>query len=393
MSEDVQVVNVTAKRLPPLSEDVTILVDGQQLGGWTDVHIVRGLERMPSSFDLTATDKYPLNAQAMQIRPGAECQVMIGSDVVVTGYVDRVMPSITPDSHAVRLSGRGKCCDLVDCSAEWPGSQISGANVFELAIKLCAPYGINVEGKGDMGGAIPKYSFGVGETAWSIIELWTRVRQLVTYERNDGNLQLLYAATQTGMSSPFAPAASGFAEGVNIESATALWDTAFRYSEYRCHRVSIEPLMEAGAGGNVVATTFDKGIIRHRRFSFVMEQGSPLGLDAGKQRAQWESVRRFGRAGQVRLTTDAWRDADGKLYDIGTSVQLDAPSLKVGVDAQPLAFGLKSAGDPWVISEIAYPQGWRGHARGHHAHAARGVRPGAHDPAAVPRPGRSGRAA
>jgi prophage tail gpP-like protein len=347
---EIQTVVVTAKRLPPVNDDVTILVDGLQLGGWTSVQITRGLERMPSSFELIATERYPLNADALQVTPGSPCQVLIGSDVIVTGYVDRVIPSYAGGQHSVTLSGRGKCCDLVDCAAEWPGQQFSNVTVFDIARSLAEPYGISVEARGDIGAPIPKYNFGFGQTAWSIIEEWARVRQLVVYERPDGNLQMLFADA-SGTKSPFPPAASGFAEGVNIESAHALWDTGYRYSEYQCSRVSMNPLQALSQPGRVgdedlIAIVKDPGIKRHRVFGFVLEQGSPLGYEAGRRRAQWEAVRRFGRAGQVRLVTDAWRDAMGVLYDIGTSVSVDSPSLKVG-DSDRL-------GAPWVIAEIQY---------------------------------------
>jgi prophage tail gpP-like protein len=351
---DTQTVTITAQR--PTGDEVSITVDDLVLTGWTGVSITRGLERMPSSFELMTTERYPLNADALVIKPGAECTVRIGTDPIITGYVDRVMPSIDDTQHIVRVAGRGKCCDLVDCSAEWPNMQFaSGFNVYQIAANLARQVGIGVEGHGDMGGPLPYFMFGSGESIWSIIETWCRVRQLVAYERTDGNLQLLYAATQTGMADPFPAAASGFAEGVNIERAAALWDTASRYSEYRCDRVSVDPLREVGSTEEqIVASAKDPGITRHRVLRWVQEYGSALGVLASQQRAQWEAKRRFGRAGQIRLTTDAWRDSSGALYDIGKSVPVDAPSLKASAEQNLAASGLLAVGAPWVIAEIEF---------------------------------------
>ena len=54
-------------------------------------------------------------------------------------YVDRLVPSFNAGQHALRVMGRSKCADLVDCDAEWPGGQITGSSVLEIARKLALP--------------------------------------------------------------------------------------------------------------------------------------------------------------------------------------------------------------------------------------------------------------
>ncbi len=159
----VQSVTVTAKNSAP-SDDVTVVINGQVYGGWQDVRITRGIERLPSDFELKLTDPYNTDADALQIKPGDACVVKIGTAPVITGAVDVVMPSIDKDDHSITVLGRSKCADLVDCSAIWPGGQISGASVLEVARKLATPCGITVEAVDDPGGLIPQFNLMRGET-------------------------------------------------------------------------------------------------------------------------------------------------------------------------------------------------------------------------------------
>lgn len=338
---NVQSVTITAKNSAP-SDDVTILINGQIYGGWQDVRITRGCERLPSDFELRLTDLYNTDADALQIKPGDPCVVRIGGTSVITGYVDVVMPSISKDEHGLTVHGRSKCADLVDCSAEWPGGQIVGSSVLEVARKLASPYGITVEAVDDAGGPIPQFNLIRGETPYEIIERLCRFRQLLAYDDEDGNLLLARASTSQR-------AASGFREGINVQEATAILSMNERFGEYRCYMQSVDQLQDVGNGGDLIASVKDTGVARHRVRIIVAESsgGGVGGLDVAKDRAGWEASRRYGRSYAVRLTTDNWRDKSGALYQANTLVAVDLPALKV-------------TGKVWTIAEVTYRKGASG---------------------------------
>lgn len=324
-------VTVTGRRTPP-SDDVSIVIGGKRLAGWTEVRITRGIERIPNDFELKLTERFPGQADAMVILPGQACEVFIGIDKVVTGYVDRVMPMISARDHSITVTGRGKCQDLLDCAAEWPGGQISGSSVLEIAKKIAAPYGIEVIGENGST-TIPQFNLMLGETAYEIIERLCRISQLLAYEDEDGVLNL--ATTKLDI------AASGFAQGVNVLNAVAAWTQDQRFSEYQVYRFSFDPYKDIGEGGNLVATFYDKGVQRHRRRIIIIENGKDMGLENAQDRAQWEAARRFGRSGEVRLSTDAWRDRSGALYQPNTLMPIDIPALKIHDKL-------------WTVSEVTY---------------------------------------
>ncbi len=117
-----------------------------ELGGWDSVEIVRSCERVPSAFQISATEKWPGHFEQVWIEPGAYCQVKAGTDVLITGYVDAVSREITADRHVVHVTGRSLVEDIVDCSVYQPrdGMTVQSASLSDLATKICKAYGIQV---------------------------------------------------------------------------------------------------------------------------------------------------------------------------------------------------------------------------------------------------------
>lgn len=303
-----------------MSDDVVLTIGGRDLSGWTAIRVTRDVERCPSDFDLDMTELYPGEADALVVQPGDTCELSIGYDVVITGYVDRFIPSIAGNRHSIRITGRSKCADLVDCAAEWPSGQISGSNVLGIAQRLANPYGITVATDTNVGGTIPQFNIMLGETPYEIIERICRYRALLAYDRPDGSLFLTRVSTDS--------AACGFEQGVNIESASITYSMDERFSEYYAYLQSMDVLSDMGGGGNLLAKVYDEGVPRHRRRVIIAEAGGG-GLNVAIQRAKWESARRLGRSMELELTTDNWRDSDGNLWTPNTLVPLSIPALKI----------------------------------------------------------------
>lgn len=303
-----------------MSDELSLKVGGKKLSGWTEVAVTRGIEQMPNAFVIAATEASPVTSDARAVGEGQSCTVSLGADLALTGYVDTVTSGFGPGSHAVQISGRGKCADLVDCSAEWPNCQISGANALEIAQKLAKPYGITVKNVGPAGEAIPQFNINVGETPADIIELITRHAALLYYEGPDGSLILAQAGA--------AKAGSGFVEGQNLEACTITRSMAGRYSDYTCSLLSVDT-----SGLNLDQNLYffsakDPNVKRHRKI-FIVAEGVSGGAILAGLRAKWEAARRAGRGQQVMVTTDSWRDAKGKLWEPNTLAPVTSPRLKI----------------------------------------------------------------
>nr|GAT43695.1 predicted protein [Mycena chlorophos] len=314
------------------SDDLTLAIDGQSMAGWNSIRVTRGVERVPSDFSIEMTERYPDELAKVAIQPGMSCTVSIGDDLVITGYIDHFVPSIDATGHSIQVVGRSRCCDLVDCSAEWQGSQVSGTSALDIAQKLAAVYGIGVVSAVQSLPSIPQFNLWVGESGYDVIERVCRYSALLAYDLPNGNLQLAQVGT--------ANAASGFAEGSNVLKASVDFNADQRYSIYQMYPQGTDEMADVGASMKAVATATDPNVSRRRALYMVLEAGG-AGLALAQQRVYWELARRAGRSRIVSLTCDSWRDSAGTLWTPNTLAPVSLPSLKL-VSGQ------------WVITEVTY---------------------------------------
>jgi prophage tail gpP-like protein len=270
------------------------------------------------------TELYPGELDKVIIAPGAACTVHLGADLVITGYVDRFIPSISDGSHSIEVIGRSKCCDLVDCAAEWPGGQINGSSALGIAQKLAQPYGITVTSKVQGLPAIPQFNLMLGESAFEVIERISRYSALLAYDQPDGSLLLAQVGT--------VKAASGFVEGVNVQQASVEYSMDQRYSNYKAFLQSVDTFTDLGTTGNELSDVPDPNCPRHRELVMIAESAGG-GIEVVKQRALWECARRAGRSRMVRVMVDSWRDSSGTLWQPNTLAPVSLPTLKLKDDA------------------------------------------------------------
>ena len=312
-----------------MEPDELYLISGDQIvTGWTDIRVTRGIERLPGDFSVGMTERYPGEFDRLSVEPGAACQVLLGDDPVITGYAGRVGPSIGPGSHSIRVSGRSKCADLIDCAAEWPGGQISNQTVLGIAQKLASVYGPSINGvpegipvTSDVTDLpiLPQSNLMLGESAFEVIDRMARFSAVMAYDLADGSLFLSRAGTRR--------AASGFTEGVNVQTAYADFSADLIYSDYNVYIQSVDTFTDLGLGGNRLHNVKDINCKRHRAMVIISEGGG-MGNDIAIKRGQWEAARRYGRSRVIRLTTDSWRDSSGALWEPNTLAPVYLPKLK-----------------------------------------------------------------
>ena len=331
---------------PAVSDDVSIVVGGQTIGGWENVAIWRGIERMPASFDIGLTERYPTQDGLVDIRPGQPIQVKIGSDKILTGYVDHYNPGLSANSHGVQIAGRSMSEDLVDCSAKFSTFQINNTTMMGLANTLCQPFEVAVMTPDGDSGVLPQFSVILTETPYEIMERVCRWANFLLYDDVSGAIILGRVGDKT--------MASGFSEGVNIQDVQAQFSTSERYTEIDPVYLSTAFLQLApdanGApqlpyipGAAATDSTFPpraSGTPRYRPLIVVSEQ-SQAAPNLAKLRAQWEMTRRAGRSQAVTVTCDSWRDSAGTLWTPNALAPLNIPSAKL-------------PNRTWLISDVGF---------------------------------------
>ena len=216
----------------PDDGELTLEVGGAKISGWQSIRLTRGVERCPSDFDIAVTEKFPGSAQEVDVLPGQVCRVRIGKDLVLTGYVDRYLPSIVATGHQVRIMGRSACEDIVDCSIHRERRTFAQATLAAIATALCAPYGVAVRSLAGDGPVIPLLVPNLGETPYQAIERLARYGAMLVYDDVEGSLVLAQVGKEA--------MASGFRQGLNVLEATTEYTLDQRYSEYHAYRLSAD---------------------------------------------------------------------------------------------------------------------------------------------------------
>lgn len=300
-----------------IPDQLSIVANGKTVTGWQDIIVTRSLEQFPSSFDITCTEIVSESLPPLLLQPQAQCQIKLGNDLVLTGYIDTYTADITSDSHTIRIIGRSKCEDFHDCSAGMVGMPTT--NLLTLAQKLAAPYGITVSKQGNWTEVLyPALSVNLTQTGYQIVEMVARYSGVMVYDGTDGNL--IIAGVGNGQM------ASGFIQGQNIEQANMSFSFSQRYSKITAVWQSIDT-MESLAS-NISGVAVDPEVNRFRPLIIQSEQAVES-TNYAQIRATWEVNRRRGRSLPIKIITSGWRDSAGSLWEINKLVNVSIPKLHI----------------------------------------------------------------
>jgi prophage tail gpP-like protein len=309
--------------------EVTITANGQDIGGWTDIAINGGLDMAPATFSIGMTETNPSGqGPATILKPGDACEIKIGSDLVLTGWINRVQRVVTPNEHVITVQGRSRVQDLVDCSALPPMLSIVNQSIASLAAALVQPFKGPIavqtpDGNGE--GRDYQINVTLGETPWEIINQIANFEGLLVHDDARGDLVICRVGTKKF--------ASGFAEGQNAQAWSSSADDSQLFSLYRPVLMSQDTLSVIGPGGNEAGPPVnDPGVARYRPLAIVSEQ-QVQGEFLAQKRAVWEATRRRGRSVSVSVGCDSWRDSAGTLWTHNMLASIDLPSIGItGVD-------------------------------------------------------------
>ncbi|QCO07540.1 phage baseplate assembly protein [Azospirillum argentinense] len=342
---------------------VRLLVNGTDFGGWKSVRIAAGLDRQARDFELSVTDRWPGSDVPRRIAPGDACQVFIGADLVLTGYVDATPISYDAGTVTVGVKGRSKTADLVDCSAIHEPGQFKGRKVDQVAAELAAPYGVAVVVAVDTGAPIADHQVQQGESVFESIDRMLKLRALLSTDDAEGRLVLTRAAT--------ARAATDLVVGENILTGSADLDCKDRFSEYRIkgQRTAdgaagddedgddedggpdIGALLGAAAPTSQVVAVQADTAIRRRRVLVIVADGQPDGGTA-RERARWEAAHRAGKSFEATYTVQGWRQGDGRLWVPNALVRVRDPVIGFDVDmlVSAVSYSLSEAGSVTTLT-------------------------------------------
>ncbi|WP_188260876.1 phage baseplate assembly protein [Azospirillum tabaci] len=335
---------------------VRLLVNGSDYGGWKAVSISAGIDRQARDFTLVVTDRWPGSDVPRRIAPGDACKVYIGSDLVLTGYVDGTPITYDATSVTVGVKGRSRTADLVDCSAINAPGQWKGRKIEQIAADMAAPYGVPVIAVVDTGAPIADHQLQPGESVFESIDRLLKLRALLSTDDAQGRLVLTRAGS--------AKATTALVVGENVLSGSADLDFRDRFSEYvvKGQRQGSESDAKAtlidfsgnskpaAATSQVQARQADSGIKR-KRVLVIVADGQPDGVSA-RDRARFEAAHRAGKSYQASYTVQGWRQASGALWEPNQIVHVRDPILGFSLDmlVAEVTYGLSESGTTTTLT-------------------------------------------
>jgi prophage tail gpP-like protein len=338
-----------AVRSKPSKDIPLLVVEGKTYGGWHELRATRGLERCAADFDIALLERWPGNSDGWPLQPFAPVELRLGDDPIITGYADVWSPSMDANSTELRVSGRSKVADLIDCSPAEGSGEYRASTLEAIARSFAAPYDIEVENTSGDNQPIALAAYKRSETCFTILDKLARQRGVMLTDGPTGQLIIARGPARD------AEAVANLVQGKNILSARLRVDVSKRFSRYEARTqrgvaatvsftpVGNQPGLPGGAasGGasrkeqqtatraitDAAGTAMDAEVPR-LRVRVVDGEASGDNVTAGA-RAVWECAVNAGQSIRLEVTVVGWRRDDKRLWAIGDTVAVNLPRLRL----------------------------------------------------------------
>jgi len=305
-------------------------MNGRIYGGWKEIRVLRSLEQGADIFDLALTDRWGDDRLPVPIRAGTPGELWLGDERIVTGYVDDAMPDYDDQTHTVRVEGRSKAGDLVDCSlAPEKGKplQWSGRTLLQIAKDLAWRFGIEVSAEVDEGAAFTRVAMEPGQTVWEFLERLARIRGVRIVSRPDGGLLITRAGTASYQ--------TALVLGQNILRASGQFSSREQFSDYIVQGQvtggsKTWDATSAEGSAHVSSQVSNAYVGRYRPTVVVLDETD--GIADAKRRAEWQRNVAWGRGQGVVYTVSGWTAGTEGLWHPNRLVRVEDAFMGINGD-------------------------------------------------------------
>lgn len=285
--------------------EIVLRVGAQRFGGWKALSVTQRFRGGAGEFSFKASERNPVDPVPRELRRGQRVEVLLGAELLATGWLDRITPSYNSRTHEIEYAGRDAVGDLIDCAALNEPGEWRGRTLDRIARDIAEPFSIPVTVDADVGEPFDKFKLEPGELAFAAIDRACRHRGVVPTSDNVGGLALTTVSTER---LPFE-----LRRGVNVVGASAEQTDRERFSLYRCigqRRQSTDNFeLNPDDAADVFGEVADTEIRRYRpRVVVAEEPGTRATL---RDRAEWDKAIRRGESLSASLRVNGWAHAGG----------------------------------------------------------------------------------
>ncbi len=352
---------------------VTFRVGNRELSSadvpFKSVRITHSIEQLAGTFSIDVSGGWakPLG---FGVEKGMSCEVFIGNDAVITGYLDNIEVQASPTQHTISFDGRDKSGDLVDCSA--PPREWVGMSFEHVAVELCRPFGVDlyrqvktgpagyitpdkthepcpIERCHNGGEKLPRKATNSGETIHRTLEKLAKLQGVLLISDRKGGLLV----TRAGLGGR---AVDALAMGSNIKdirlqesfvnlfsditvkgqangaTSTAAGTPVFTSVQSVKPSASIKRKAEVRSGSVLPTNQVTRTTAADRYRPLIIMADSQADAKRCNEIAAWEASTREAKSKRITVVVQGWRQSDGSLWSINTLVRLRCPWVREDED-------------------------------------------------------------
>lgn len=200
---------------------ITVIVNGKTYEGWLQSEVDRNLEALAGTFSIPVT-LVPGNPP--EIKRQDKVEVRIGDRTVITGFVLAAEPFYRRGECGMRIMGRDRTGDLVNCSAIYKGGQWRNVKVDRIIKDIITPFGLELVVETDLGDVVKDFKLGHGETALDAVSRAARLRGILITRDDAGRVLLTKAGKKLFK--------GAIVRGQNVISMESVGSDEQRHSQY-----------------------------------------------------------------------------------------------------------------------------------------------------------------
>ena len=295
---------------------VALKTNGKIFSGWMSAEIERSLKAVSGHFAINYTDLWAGQNNAVQLHAGDACSVELDKETVITGIIDTVEADLEGNSRHLSVTGRDKTGNLVDSGTLIQQKAFKGVSLKAMAEKLAKPFGVSVSSSSDAANdLINTITFQYNETIWETINRLAHYQGVLAYPDSMGGI-IFSDVNKTVVDT--------LDEKKNILEINAQTDASEKFQQYIVVSHSGTPDRKIST---VRATATDNSVKTPRSKIIIISKNTDK--NGAQARANWEMATHIAKSFHTNVTLVGWKNSAGKLWQINTQVNLNAPSCGI----------------------------------------------------------------
>ena len=321
---------------------VELFVNGKIYTGWIEVSISRAINAVAGSFDISVSNNWADETKGWIISPLDECIIKIDGQEIITGFVDQISSSFDGNSRTIRISGRDKTGNLVDCSYVGPAS-INNVSIASLINKVIEKFGLTFVSEINLPTKVDDFKVQQGESVFTFLERVLRVRGLMLSSNPNGELVVSKIGEKRSSSS--------LEEGVNVLTCSFDFNGSNRFSKYIVKGQSSGNDEFEESETNQVFATFDDNEVKQYRPLIIIAEGNVSNASA-LTRAKWECINRASKSSVLKVSVKGWKKENGDLWAVNEIVNFKSKYFGFDIDLLISSINYKQDSQNGTICEM-----------------------------------------